>query len=180
MSEEIWKDIPGFPHYQASSHGHIRRISCQFGMLLNPIVLTGHKNANGYMQVKVSVPGNGSKKRYVHQLIMLAFHGKDRQNRPTINHKNGVRHDNSVENLEYATWADQGKQRQIHGTQKGSKTASAKLDEEKVKVVKLALATGACKHKIASLYDVSFKAIASIEQGRSWTHVELPDLKKGA
>ena len=59
-------------------------------------------NHNGYSMIDV-----GHKKRYrVHRLVALGFIPNP-DNKPTVNHKDGNKHNNHVSNLEWATYKEQ-------------------------------------------------------------------------
>lgn len=107
--EEVWKDIPKFNgEYQASSLGRIRQM---------PIVYK-HKNIYkrtkyrilkaflthvGYYTITLTNKETGYKvSRGVHRWVMFAFHG-EREESIQVNHINGVKDDNRLENLEYMT-----------------------------------------------------------------------------
>lgn len=108
---ELWKDIPNFEGlYQANTNGEIRSINHirkngtskyeQQGKLLK-----FNLNPNGYLQVRLSK--NGIAKTYrVNRLIALTFI-KNPLNKETVNHINGNKLDNRVENLEWATEKEQ-------------------------------------------------------------------------
>ena len=108
---ELWKDIPNFEGlYQANTNGEIRSINHirkngtskyeQQGKLLK-----FNLNPNGYLQVRLSK--NGVAKTYrVNRLIALTFI-KNPLNKETVNHINGNKLDNRVENLEWATEKEQ-------------------------------------------------------------------------
>ena len=56
---------------------------------------------------------------------------------------------------------------------KGSKSLWAKLNEQKVKDIKVRLMNGATLKELANEYSVSLEAISGISQNRSWLHVEV-------
>lgn len=62
---------------------------------------------NGYSRIYISKNGKVYHKR-VHRLMAETFL-KNPGNKPTVNHKNGIRNDNRIENLEWATWSENHK-----------------------------------------------------------------------
>lgn len=58
-------------------------------------------NKGGYLEISLTV-NRDRKTRLVHRLVGMAFI-KNNENLPQINHKNGVRNDNIVRNLEWCT-----------------------------------------------------------------------------
>lgn len=95
MNKEIWKDIPEYNGlYQASNLGRIRS-------LLTNKILKPRKNSKGY--VFYALFKNGERKDFKgHYLILITFIKKEYQNE-CINHKNGIKDDNRLCNLEWTT-----------------------------------------------------------------------------
>ena len=96
---EVWKDIPGYETlYQVSNFGRVKSYERNGtkGGILKPT-----KNKLGYMRIGLS---KSNKKNYfsVHRLVALTFIPNP-YNLPIINHKNEIKHDNRVENLEWCT-----------------------------------------------------------------------------
>ena len=92
--DEEWRDAPGFPLYEISSRGRIRR---------KPKILKPGVIPSGHFTVALSTGrGTRAKSIYVHRLVAEAFLPKD-EARKWVNHKNGVPSDNRVENLEWCT-----------------------------------------------------------------------------
>ena len=98
MSSEEWRIIPAFENYEVSSFGRIRnRRKCR--------ILKPAKEEGGYL--RVCLYNNGKMETCkVHRLVALAFIPNP-ANKPTVNHKDHVKANNFLENLEWATVAEQ-------------------------------------------------------------------------
>ena len=116
---EIWKSISGYErYYEISNIGRVkgveRFVKHPDGGLLKKNVkyLKSSSNGTGYMRIMLSKDGL-RKEYYVHRLVMEAFVGK---NSLHINHKNGIRDDNRLENLEYVTIRENQHKRNLNRT----------------------------------------------------------------
>lgn len=136
---EIWKDIKGYEGlYQISTQGRVKSLKrtrhCknQFGeytvedpeKILNP-----GKNNHGYMSV-VLYESQKRKTISVHRLVALSFIPNPSR-KAQVNHKNGVKHDNRIKNLE---WVSNG-ENQIHSYKNGLARATygnARLTKDQV------------------------------------------------
>ena len=108
MNNEVWKPIKGYENkYEVSNLGRIKSLKriikadFHFGntrTYKERILKVG--NVRGYQQVNL-LDGN-SKHKYVHRLVAEAFLDNP-NNYPVINHINGDKTDNRVENLEWCT-----------------------------------------------------------------------------
>lgn len=94
--EEQWKDIPGFVGYEASTLGRVRNKN-------SLKILGGSIIISGYVKFHVG------KSTLAHRLIASTWIPNP-ENKPTVNHKNSIRHDNRAENLEWATHKEQNNQ----------------------------------------------------------------------
>ena len=108
MTEEIWRPIEGYEGlYEVSSYGRVKSVDryvkskSNSYRLIKGKVLSGSITKYGYVRCNIKV--NGVLKGYfVHRLVAEAFIPNP-DNLPQVNHKNEVKSDNCVDNLE---WCD--------------------------------------------------------------------------
>lgn len=114
--EEIWKDvgiIKGVDYtglYQVSNYGQVRSLDRTDIYLMKgkevkrsrkSIIMTPVEDKYGY--VKIQLCKNGKHKWFqVHRLVAQAFIPNP-NNYPCVNHKNEIKDDNRVDNLEWCT-----------------------------------------------------------------------------
>lgn len=104
--QEIWADIEGYEGlYQASNLGNIKS-------LLTSKLLKASVNSSGYLKVELHNKGK-VKVFYVHRLIASTFIPNP-SNKPQVNHRNGNKLCNSIDNLEWVTASEN----QIHAINK--------------------------------------------------------------
>lgn len=101
---EIWKDIEGYEGlYQISNIGRVKSLpkKRRYGTEYQEEMFLKQKNNKGYLQVNL-YNSNGMKSYQVHRLVAQTFI-KNLKNKEEVNHKNGLKTDNRVENLEWVT-----------------------------------------------------------------------------
>lgn len=97
--QEVWKTIPEYPQYQASSLARIRRLKGVYASKTR--ILKQHLNRGGYKALSLSLNGVCVKKR-VHRIIGALF-VPNPENKPHLNHKDFNRANNLPYNLEWVT-----------------------------------------------------------------------------
>lgn len=118
MGEEIWKDIPGYEgFYQVSSLGRVKGLDTYLinkygkryfkrGRILKLTRWTYKRSCPKHPGFTVMLYKDRRAKRFtVHRLVALAFIPNP-ENKPQINHKDGDRTNNSVDNLEWVTQSE--------------------------------------------------------------------------
>lgn len=193
MNEE-WREVhEGF--YEVSNLGKVRRakpgISTFVGRPVNPVF-----SATGYAQVHLA--GNVQRRAYIHHLVMEVFVGP-RPHRMVINHKDGDKLNNSLENLEYVTQAQNaahaiktiGRKRgpsmpkpPLKGIQTGDqhwtkrmperiaraeRMPHSKMDADKVRQCRERASNGEKQVKLAAEFGLSVAQMSRIIRGTRWT-----------
>lgn len=166
---EIWKNVVGYEeNYVCSSKGEIKSIK-------RNKVLKPNKSSLYY---SVDLCKSGEIKRHlIHRIIATAFH-ENVENKEQVNHINGNKLDNSVNNLEWVTRSEN----QLHSIRiglrhtKGENNSQSKLNRDNV------LDIFRSKENLSQLalkYKVSKSTICDIKRGYSWTHITgMPNIKK--
>jgi hypothetical protein len=171
MKNIILKNIPGHENrYKASDTGEI--YSCLTNKFLSKAV---HKNT-GYELVNLTLKNTKQKVFYVHRLVAFAFMGYAKEG-IQVNHKNGIKTDNRISNLEYMTH----EQNQRHSWQVlkrkpsinyGEAAGSAKLTERDVLEMRRIYATGKYTYKrLGKKFGISGGHAAKIINKEAWAHL---------
>lgn len=105
--EEIWKAIKDYEGlYEISNLGRIKSLKRieKFYHNNNDKILIRSKCSNGYLKIVLS-KNNLHKNYMIHRLVAEAFIPNP-ENKPTVNHKDGNKQNNCVDNLEWATYSE--------------------------------------------------------------------------
>lgn len=179
---EIWKDVVGYEDsYEISNLGNCRSkdrkifMDCYGGYEreFKGQVLKTNKLRNGYL--RFTLMDKGVTKRFsVHRLVALNFIPNP-ENKPQVNHIDGNKENNHVDNLEWCTSSENHKHAHRIGleSQKGSKNNGSKLTEEDVEKIKVMLLHEIHVPTIAKMFNVSRGTIYPIKKGKQWKHVLL-------
>lgn len=145
------------------------------------IVRTGnkmkpYKMKNGYLTVKLW-DGKKYHSRYVHRLVATKFCSRECSN-TEVNHKDGNKQNNNVDNLEWVTKSVNMKHAYRMGLNKpspqpGSKHGNSKLIEQDILDILDLRQKGISLAKIAELYPVTKATIWKISKNLSWRHINV-------
>jgi hypothetical protein len=164
---EIWKDVIGFENdYEISNLGNLRskeRLVKHYrgGLRKYKSSLKNQRlNQNGYKRCNLKKDGQ----RFdfvIHQLVAKSFI-KNENDKCFVNHINGIKTDNRVENLEWVTLSENT----IHAVK--NRLIKTKLtDKEVLEISKNNLST----RKLAKIYNVSASIIWRIKNKTSYKHL---------
>jgi len=175
---EEWRDIPGFPGYQASSLGRVRsldrvdklpkgRSRRRKGRVLSANLAGRYATYTPSIDATtVSITG--------HKLVMLAFVGEPKPGE-VVCHYDGDPRNNALTNLRYGTAKENEQDKARHGRRvRGEKSKLAKLTDESVLEIRRLRISGAPLHALASQYGVGKDTISMACLGRTWAHAGGP------
>jgi hypothetical protein len=132
---------------------------------------------DGYQEYKFWIDGKSVAMKLNRIMKTTFFKCYDKS--VTVNHIDGNKNNNSLDNLELMSFKDNAKHGHINGliNNTGSRNGRSKLSEIDVKNIKELISRGWKCVFIAELFNVSPVTITFIKTNRSWTHVPWPDSK---
>jgi hypothetical protein len=132
--------------------------SLQSKMFMNSI------NTNGYLSVKMA-----GKLESIHRLVGGLFIPNP-DNKPEINHIDGDKTNNKVENLEWVSPSEniQHKIHQLGKEHRGSKNGMAKLTLEDVDKIKVLYQSGYSQNKLGKMFGISQGKISNVVNEKSY------------
>ena len=175
---ETWKDIKGYEgHYQVSDMGRVKGLKRTVkhptgypktigSKILNPTVV------KGYYQIDLSK--EGKRKRFlVHRLVAEAFI-ENKRNSPQVNHKDGNKENNNVNNLEWVTVSENvlhGYKIGLSEPMSGVKNGHAILNKNKVIEIRNDFSEGVTQKELSERHHVSKSTIQDIVENKTWIDV---------
>ena len=161
------KQIKGFEDYWIDTGGRVW--STKFGKVKE---LKAFNNGYGYLRVDLLKNGK-AKTMKVHRLVAMTFLDNP-EKYEQVNHKNGIKTDNRLENLEWCSASQNMKhayQNKLKNAMKGSANYRTKLSDAQVIEIFMRLDNGESPTEIAKDYPTTRHAIYLMKAGRSWSHL---------
>ena len=159
-----FKTISEYPMYDISKNGIIRNRETKK-------IKSQYVGSTGYYMCTLTKDKKYKPKR-VHRLLAELFIPNP-NNELFINHIDGNKLNNSISNLEWCSHSYNMKHAFRTGliNNTGEKNGMSKLNEEKVKEIKILLSNKVSQYKIAELFNISRSAILKINLKQTWAHV---------
>lgn len=174
---EEWRDIPSYEgRFQVSNFGHVRSNRPRTRLPETWKLLKLGVGTNGYVKVTLCMHNKPSTKN-VHRLVMLAFVGPCPDG-IQVNHKNGDKSDNRLDNLEYVTptqnarhaYDELGK-RWGYLECPGELNPQAVLTENDIKTIRFLAANGVSNRVLAERFGMAYGTIWDIVTHKTWRHI---------
>lgn len=170
---ETWKDIKDYEGcYQVSNLGRVKSLerTVKRGTNFLPIkerILKSYINTDGYLMVDLRKDGKRKTTR-IHRIVGEAFI-TNLENKPEINHKDGIKINNEPENLEWCTHGENIKHAFKSGLRnnRGENNPRAKLTWKKVKEIR-SLKGKFSLRKLGKMYDIDSTVIGDIFNNKLW------------
>ncbi len=169
--EEIWVKIND--GYEVSSLSRVRSIPRRVWFGINTRFISSAIRkptlVDGYQCI--SIYGKTTK---ISRLVAKAFIPNP-QNKPQVNHINGIKNDDRIENLEWCTPQENGLHAFANGLSKpqcGSEHGRSKLTEVQVNVIRETFSLGmGTRQVIADYFKVHKVTIQDIINRKTWNHI---------
>lgn len=164
IRDESWKEIPSCPGYYVSIIGEVYGPS---GKLLKPEI-----DMKGYLRFTTFINGKRKHKR-IHRVVLEAFVGPCAM---MVDHINGIRHDNRLENLRYVSAVENAQHKKVLGTQLyGECVHFSRLTEVEVNLIRRDFVRISAHNSnalcLSKRFKVSHKTILDVVNGNTWKHL---------
>lgn len=165
--EEIWRSVENNSKYEVSNEGRVRRASNKRLLKLT--------TSNGYKRVMLGQKGPIV---LVHRLVLSAFLRSPIE-KEECNHKNGIRSDNRLVNLEWCTRSENVLHKiNILKNGIGMKHGLSRFTDKEVMDMRARRLSGESLVSIGKLYKTSHQTVLRIANGKAWKHLPILGVKK--
>jgi len=172
---EMWASIPGFVGvYEISVEGEVRRIATHGDNPQKLRRIVRPHQRNNYLAIDLS-RDNERHREYVHRIVWSAFRGTIPKG-VEINHIDGDKHNNRLDNFELVTRSANMKHcfkflcpslKRVQGVEHHK----AKLTPDIVREIRRMRADGVDRSTIATTFGITKTAVYYIDIGKNWKHV---------
>jgi hypothetical protein len=170
--DERWTPVDDWPEYEVSTQGRVRRVMPGKGTQVGRTI--GYAAAAGYRMATLQSDGRRARE-YVHRLVLKAFGPPQPSEKHEVNHIDGDKTNNHIDNLEWVTRSEN----ELHAFRiglksptKGMAIGTSKLTRAAVIDARRRRENGETYTSIADDYGVHSTQILRVVSGERWSHVE--------
>lgn len=178
LTNEIWKDVVGWEGlYQVSSMGRFKSLSREKtlgarGKKIMKSFIMKQNEVKGYLTILFY--NNSIRKKYQSHRVVANHFIENTKNKRTVNHINGNKKDNRINNLEWSSDSEQ----QIHAVKIGLRNKTlgensnlSKLNETLVKEIRELHKQKVKQNKLAITYNINRNTVSNIVNNKTWKHI---------
>jgi hypothetical protein len=172
-----WRACPGFPDYEVSECGDVRRASGS-RTRRRGWRLRGFIDSDGYIRYALLDAAKVKRVAIAHRLVAEAFIGPPPSPSHEAAHNNGSRISNHYSNLRWATRKENDADTVVHGTARvGAANGNAKLTEDDVRSIRAEYRAIKNRERegrvsdLAKAYGIHHATLIHIATGKSWAHL---------
>lgn len=175
MTTEVWRGIAGWEEvYQVSNEGRCRRIAAGNGTRPGRIIKPKRSGWKGQYLSFALYRNNTGSQVYAHRAVLIAFVGAPPTDEHQANHKDGDKHNNHIDNLEWVTPLENQRHRYetLGKTQNGEANGSNKYGKDTIfRILALYEAGSHTQREIANITGVDYRYVNAIVHRRVWKGV---------
>lgn len=170
-TSEVWKDIKDYEGiYQVSNLGNVKCLGNEFSRKERFLKLS--PQSKGYLTVVLQK--NATRKMVLVHRIVAEYFVDNAESKVQVNHINGIKTDNRVENLEWVSHRENLNHAIKNNlTLKGEENRNSKLKDIDVVKIHSLLQNGTTIKELSESYNVSYSTIDGIRTNRYWKHLNL-------
>lgn len=179
---EVFNPIPSYPDYEISNFGRVRTMARKV-RYVHAVTREEHFRQTESRLLKVQFNGRTGYKFHqlykdkkmsnitIHRLVAETFISKV-EGLDYVNHKDGNKHNNVAENLEWCTNEYNHEHANTTGLKaSGSRVATAKLNERMVHAIKWLLNKGLTHKELGAAFNISRTSITHINRNKTWKNI---------
>lgn len=168
---EVWIKANGYSNYEVSNLGKLKTFNWKGSG--KEVILKPALDKSGYLRTVLKSDKGISKTIKVHRIVLNSF--KPTNDILEVNHINGIKTDNRIENLEWCTRKENIQHcidNNLQYVLRGEEVGSSKLTEKEViEIRKKFIPRYYSRIKLAKEYNISEATIKDIIYKRTWKHL---------
>lgn len=166
LENEKWITCYNNINYIISNFGRVKNIKTDR-------VLKSHRNKDGYLEVRV---GSNKRLNRVHRLVMFSFKDTEYFENAVVNHKDGNKLNNNLDNLEWCTITYNNEHAIKNNLNPefikyGEEHRSSKLKTSDITYIKEMYMESKNYKKVGRHFGVSDNTVRKIIKGETWSHI---------